>query len=521
MKNLKVTICCLLLSCLSNAQWNVHWSVMFDYTNHSAERTELLIPDPTGGVFCIGYTIPPQQQKSDLLILKYDDAGSLLWSEVYTRSGDRNERPHGAVVDHAGNLIVTGEGFDVNNVADVLLLKYSSSGQLMWEDSIDGTSGAYDRGSSVCVDDSDNVYVTGYLYNGTFKGYLAKYSPAGTPMYLTIIPTLQHGHHVRFDNNFIYLYGITGVSGSPYHTQILKLDRNGSTLSSYTINDANDNHIAEMIRDNDRMYLLDIRGGGSSGLTTYGIHCLDSNLTYQWKNYHSSSMDLNAQGMVMYDSSLYVATSEWNGSMSFQLTCGISRISKADGSLTSQVPVIAGSSLYGYIFNQVVDSSGVISVAFLPNANPSGNGVKYLTRFDAGLQPLGLLALPDSMTYGDISIYQKDNHTIYYFGTAWDTVGGNEDFLLYKLSDLAVGTAELSDDRVLQVFPNPFTESVTLKTTSSTMVDWQISDMHGRLLVEGHTSGEQHIDLHSLASGMYLLNCREQGVARTVKIIKQ
>lgn len=390
----------------------------------------------------------------------------------------------------------------------------------MWEDSIDGTSSLYDRGNSVCVDDSDNIYITGYIYNNAFKGFVAKYSPSGSLMYNSVVSSLQQGHHIRFESNYLYLYGITGTSGSPYHTQVLKLDKNSATQNSYTINDAYDNTIMQMIRENNQIYLLDSRGGGSSGYTSYAVHCLDSNLTFLWKNTHAGSAHLIPCNMVSYDTSLYVSSFEWNGAMSLLYSASLSRLSKTDGSIIAQVPVNANPVMSTRIFDLKADSIGNLSVAHLTTGNASGNYIKYLSHFDRNLQPLGLLALPDSMTYGDIYLYQKDDHTIYYSSAAWDSIGGNGDFLLYKLSDIAVGTSEFAGDKLLKVFPNPFAESATIISENKGEVRWRLTDMDGRLLDKGIVKTEQQLFFPHIQAGVYLLTCTDGRSTQTVKLVK-
>jgi hypothetical protein len=79
---------------------------------------------------------------------------------------------HGVTVDNSSNIYVTGftqGGLDNNtNLGsvsnDIILVKYNSSGTKQWTKQL-GT-GAVDTGNDVTVDSSGNIYVTGDTYGG-------------------------------------------------------------------------------------------------------------------------------------------------------------------------------------------------------------------------------------------------------------------------------------------------------------------------------------------------------------------
>lgn len=520
MKVLKLTSVFILFCTVLEAQWNIQWTTHYDDSGHSNDISSLLVPDPAGGVYTIGFTYNSSFQRSDILILKYDDLGQLMWSEVFARSGDRTERPYGAVVDHAGNLIVTGEGFTTNNIADVLILKYSSSGLLMWSDSIDGTSGMYDRGISVCVDDNDNIYLTGYIYNSVFKGFLTKYTSSGNQVYHTIIAGLQQGHDVRYDNGSLWVYGITGTSGSPAHTALYKYDPAGNALGSYIINDANDNRILKMEMLNNQIFLLDARGGGLTGISSYGVHCLDTSLNQIWFVHQTIANELYPVSMSVYDTSIFISANEWSGGAIGQYNGELRRFRTVDGALTGQVAVNAAPLMYGDLSSQVMDSAGNISVGFVTVGNPSGNYVKYLIRFDNQLQQTDVLSLPDSISYDEIDMFQKDDHTIFYASAAYDSIGANRDFLLYKLSDLAVGVAEEPASSFLSVAPNPSSDRVTITTNNSEEMCWSLYDVRGQEISTGVFSYRHELNISGIAAGLYLLMVNDGEHTEIVKIQK-
>jgi len=93
----------------------------------------------------------------DILIIKYDSNGNILWTRTYGER-DQGEFGYGVAIDSMDNILITGRV--TINWGDYITLKYDSSGTLLWERTYDGIW--EDVAKDVTVDDSDNVVVTGY-----------------------------------------------------------------------------------------------------------------------------------------------------------------------------------------------------------------------------------------------------------------------------------------------------------------------------------------------------------------------
>jgi uncharacterized delta-60 repeat protein len=104
----------------------------------------------------------------DLILVKYLDNGTKVWTEQLGTSSQ--DTGYGVTVDSSDNLYVTGPtsgGLDGNTNAgdsDLFLVKYNSSGTKQWTKQL-GTS-ANDKGNEVTVDNSSNIYITGYTSGG-------------------------------------------------------------------------------------------------------------------------------------------------------------------------------------------------------------------------------------------------------------------------------------------------------------------------------------------------------------------
>ena len=139
---------------------------------------------PDGHCVVIGRSFKINQGY-DYIILKFGrDDGALLWSKRYNNSqASMNDFPNSLTIDNGNNIIVTGYSMSTNNDNDILTLKYSAAGALVWEKRYNGSANGNDQGRCVVTDNVGNVYVSGFYYRNAQGGQdfvTLKYSSAGT-----------------------------------------------------------------------------------------------------------------------------------------------------------------------------------------------------------------------------------------------------------------------------------------------------------------------------------------------------
>ena len=124
--------------------------------------------DSSGNIFLTGYTTKSLDGNSnkggvDIFLTKWNSDGTKAWTKQWGTSGD--DYGKSVVVDNSGNIFVTGYAYgalDGNTFAgknDIFLTKWTSDGTKAWTKQW-GTS-LDDYGQSVAIDISGNIFVAG------------------------------------------------------------------------------------------------------------------------------------------------------------------------------------------------------------------------------------------------------------------------------------------------------------------------------------------------------------------------
>lgn len=167
-------------------------------------------------------------QANDIFIAKYDTYGNALW--VRKAGGYDSDKGLG-VADKYGNVYLTGffqasatfGPYVLNSSGgkDIFLAKYDTNGNLLWVKKFGGTG--KDEGRSVTVDNSGNVYITGFFYgtakfgstwltsSGESDIFVSKFDANGNMLWVQKAggPYFEVGRGISNDNyGNIYLTGV-------------------------------------------------------------------------------------------------------------------------------------------------------------------------------------------------------------------------------------------------------------------------------------------------------------------------
>ncbi|MFX1497214.1 MAG: SBBP repeat-containing protein [Promethearchaeota archaeon] len=173
---------------------NIIWSRIWDGVNDV--RSFGVVIDSSDNVYMGGYGTLGLGA-FDLFLVKYNSLGTIQWSRIW--GGSNYERIYGITVDSSDNVYLVGEteSWGAGN-EDMVLIKYDNAGTLQWNRTW-GLSGS-DIAYTVGTDNSDNVYMVGTTtsFIGSLQWNIVKYNSGGT--------LLWNRTWGAFGNN--YAYGI-------------------------------------------------------------------------------------------------------------------------------------------------------------------------------------------------------------------------------------------------------------------------------------------------------------------------
>ena len=451
--------------------------------------------DPNTGVFNLygGSTY------YSIFIRKLSSSGSLIWAKSFTSSVS-NSDVSSLTIDHNNSIILTGffQGtidFDPSpniynltstGATDCFTVKLNTNGDFLWAKSIGGGSNGFESGSSITNDESNNIYVIGYLE-----------SP---------------GNSVDFDNgpNSYFLPDEDG-------TFLVKYNENGDFLWAIRV---------ERSLDLNQIFYCWETSSSGTGLT--GGKCIDvNNSSIYIAGSFSHTIDFDPSL-----SDFFLTTTTTSGSMSATdiFVHKLIECSPFNGTIdtTCCTSYIAPN-------GQVYTTTGIYNCLL---NDPNGCDTSYvinLTINQAPLTPIVTLSndVELSTQIQNNASYQwvfcSDNLPI--VGAVNPTFTAIQNSLYYVVvtnscgSDTSecanvntIGLNEL-DNREVQIAPNPTNGEILIQLNQvNEPIHLFISDMQGRILMSDEIfSLEKTINLNHFSSGTYFITLEGIGIYQVVK----
>jgi hypothetical protein len=234
----------------------------------------------------------------DLFLIKYDSSGVKQYSKQMGVAG-AGTTGYAVATDLNGNVYVTGwtegglDGNTLTGTVDFFLTKYNSSGVKQYTKQM-GVAGVETYGNSVATDGSGNVYVVGVTYGGldgnTLTGerdtFLIKFDSSGVKQYTQqtgVVGALLVASSVAIDpSGNVYVSGDTsgGLDGNPltgtYDILLTKYDSSGIKQYSKLMGAAGVESFGNSVATDrsGNVYVSGWTEGGLDGNTLAGIRDL-------------------------------------------------------------------------------------------------------------------------------------------------------------------------------------------------------------------------------------------------------
>jgi len=320
---------------------------------------------------------------SDIFLAKFDSNGNHLWSKRF--GGNGMDVGNSVSVDSSGNVYITGwftsSTIDFGGGAltkagwsDIFLAKFDSNGNHKWSKSFGGSYN--DEGSSVSVDSSGNVYITGYFQSSTidfgggaltnagyFDIFLAKFDSNGNHLWSKRFggSSEDYSNSVSVDSS-----GNVYITGYFYSSTI---DFGGGALTSAGYVDI---FLAKF--DSNGNHLWSKRFGGSYDDYGNSVSVDSSGNVYIAGRFNSSTIDFGGGALTKGGGDdIFLAKFDSNGNHKWS-----KRFGGSDNDWVNSVSVDSSGNVYitGWFWNSTIDFGG----GALTNA---GNSDIFLAKFDS------------------------------------------------------------------------------------------------------------------------------------------
>ncbi|MGH2575100.1 MAG: SBBP repeat-containing protein [Ignavibacteria bacterium] len=208
------------------------WVAIYNGSANSNDGASSIVADGSGNVYVTGYS-GGSGTGADYVTIKYNLAGIQQWAAIYNGSANSNDIASSIAVDGPGNIYVTGKSFGSGTLDDYVTIKYNSSGIQQWAQRYNGPPGnANDYASSIVVDSSGNVYVTGSSENGLSDYATIKYNSSGVQQWVQRydgpVNSVDQAYSIKVDGSAnVYVTGRSYGGATSYDYATIKYNSAG------------------------------------------------------------------------------------------------------------------------------------------------------------------------------------------------------------------------------------------------------------------------------------------------------
>ncbi|MEO8209371.1 MAG: SBBP repeat-containing protein [bacterium] len=281
------------------------WVRKYNGTANGVDAITDMVFDTPGNIYVTGYAANTGTGSSDYTTVKFTSNGDQLWVRNYNGSGNGEDVATSITIDGSNNIYITGYSLGSTSNYDYATLKYSSNGGLLWTRRYNGLGNGSDGSRGISIDSSGNIYITGESAgSGTGNDYVTiKYNSSGDSLWVRRYnlsgSSSDNATSIKASpSGNVY---VTGYSSSDYAT--LKYNTNGDLMWTQRYN----------VGNNDQAYFLNIDQleniyvtgtvGSTNPFNSYDIGTVKynsvGNLIWVDRYFGGSSPDYNSFGVTI------------------------------------------------------------------------------------------------------------------------------------------------------------------------------------------------------------------------------
>lgn len=283
---------------------NIIWMKTFSGTQYWPENSLMGLVITESNCPVVSGTLGYVGTKEDIVTIKYGTNGDTIWTARYNSLNNNTDRASSLAIDKSGNLLITGSRYNnsPNLNPSFLTLKYDSSGVLKWARTF-GNSDSVNALVDGAFDNKGNEYVLGYL--NLYAYCTIKYNANGDLIWSKIYSStnISQPRSVSVDNSNNIIVTGNDYSSTQRFLSTIKYDSLGNqlwinNLSQISPNFTDLNNRNSMKIDNaNNIYLTGsyyiISSGSQKGIFTAKIN---SNGILDWYKTYFGNVKLDYGG---------------------------------------------------------------------------------------------------------------------------------------------------------------------------------------------------------------------------------
>ncbi|HYG53250.1 MAG TPA: T9SS type A sorting domain-containing protein, partial [Flavobacteriales bacterium] len=154
-----------------NSAGVLQWSTQYNAntTLDSYDMPVDIVLNSAGETFVLGTVFNGSVSDEDIIIVKYNTAGTVVGSVQLNGSANDKDTPNSLIVDASGtSIFVAGALKGTSTSEDFMVAKYNSSLVQQWIDKYNGAGSNYDEATNLVLDNTGTyLYATGYSFLST------------------------------------------------------------------------------------------------------------------------------------------------------------------------------------------------------------------------------------------------------------------------------------------------------------------------------------------------------------------
>ena len=541
MKKYILSLCVGLVIILPTISLAQGWVARYNGPGDSLDRAHAITLDNSANIYVTGCS-GGSGTSLDYATVKYDSSGVEQWVSRYNGPDNGTDYAHAIALDNAGNVYVTGYSWGSGAGPDYATVKYDSSGVEQWVERYNGPDNSGDKAFAIALDNSGNVYVTGWSWGiGTSGDYATvKYDSSGVEQWVAryngpVNWGQDRAYAIVLDNSGnIYVTGYSGGSGTYHDYATIKYDSSGveQWVARYNGPDNGYDIAYAIALDNSGNIYVTGESHGSYIECDYATVKYDSSGVEQWvARYNGPANSLDMANAIALDNSgnVYVTGRSWGSGTEYDYAT-----LKYDSSGVEQW--VARYNAHGNSGDRAyaiaLDNSGNIYVT--GQSVGSGTSVDFATvKYDFSGVEQWVERYNGPGNDWDIAYAIALDNSGNVYVTGWSEGSGTwYDYATIKYSQVGVEEEVGSNKQEtrLEIYQNPSRYKVDIR--------WQITENIERNLIIYNATGrlikEFHITDHSfnrvtwdgrdnsgkkVPSGIYFLKFQAGSYIETKKII--